>query len=274
MSSDTLDPSEQKDFLYTAIRAARAAAQLHQSGVGQDLEITTKSNETDLVTRIDKESEARIREILLTHYPDHVVLGEEEGQHGTRQNDQGPYRWVVDPLDGTLNYAHGLPFYCVSIGLEVRGVLEIGVVLDSVRNELFTATRGGGALLNGAPIKVTQETELRRSMLATGFAYDPESTVNNVEIMGRVLGRCRKVRCFGAAALDLAYVACGRLDGLWALKLKPWDVAAGVLLVTEAGGRVTGGTGEPYRLGEVVVSSNGAIHEALLGALELPAALS
>ena len=111
-------------------------------------------------------------------------------------------------------------------------------------------------------------------MLATGFAYDPESAVDNVEVMGRMLGRCRKVRCFGAAALDLAYVACGRLDGLWALKLNPWDVAAGVLLVTEAGGRVTGGTGEPYRLGEVLVSSNSAIHEAMLGALELPAALT
>ena len=268
-----LTPSEQKDFLYTAIRAARAAAQIHQSGVGQDLGIATKSNETDLVTRIDKESEARIREILLSSYPDHVVLGEEEGQQGTGQNNQGPYRWIVDPLDGTLNYAHGLPFYCVSVGLEVYGVLEVGVVLDSVRNELFTATCGGGALLNGAPIAVTQENTLRRSMLATGFAYDPESAVNNVEVMGRMLGRCRKVRCFGAAALDLAYVACGRLDGLWALKLSPWDVAAGVLLVTEAGGRVTGGTGEPYRLGEVLVSSNGAIHEALLAALELPAKL-
>ena len=265
---DPLNPTEQRDFLYTAIRAARAAAQLHQSGVGQDLGIATKSNETDLVTRIDKESEARIRELLLTAYPEHVVLGEEEGQRG-----DAPYRWIVDPLDGTLNYAHGFPFYCVSIGLEVKGRLEVGVVLDSVRNELFTATRGGGALLNGAPIAATQEDTLRRSMLATGFAYDPESTVNNVEIMGRMLGRCRKVRCFGAAALDLAYVACGRLDGLWALKLNPWDVAAGVLLVTEAGGRVTGGTGEPYRLGEVLVSSNGAIHEAMLEALELPVKL-
>ena len=268
-----LTPNEQKDFLYTAIRAARAAAQIHQSGVGQDIGIATKSNETDLVTRIDKESEARIREILLSSYPSHVVLGEEEGQQGTGQNNQGPYRWIVDPLDGTLNYAHGFPFYCVSVGLEVYGVLEVGVVLDSVRNELFTATRGGGALLNGAPIAVTQEDTLRRSMLATGFSYDPESAIDNVAVMGRMSGRCRKVRIPGAAALDLAYVACGRIDGLWALKLNPWDVAAGVLLVSEAGGRVTGGTGEPYRLGEVLVSSNGAIHGALLAALELPAKL-
>ena len=190
-----------------------------------------------------------------------------------KQGD-APYRWIVDPLDGTLNYAHGFPFYCVSIGLEVDGRLEVGVVLDSVRNELFTAVRGGGALLNGAPITVTQETELRRSMLATGFSYDPESAVNNVEIMGRMLGRCRTVRRPGAAALDLAYVACGRIDGFWELKLNAWDVAAGVLLVTEAGGRVTDGAGEPYNVHEkVLVSSNGTIHEAMLEALELPAAL-
>ncbi len=269
MSSDTLNPNEQRDFLYTAIRAARAAAQIHQGGVGQDLSIATKSNETDLVTRIDKESEARIREILLSAYPEHAVLGEEEGQRG-----DALYRWIVDPLDGTLNYAHGFPFYCVSIGLEVRGVLEVGVVLDSVRNELFTATRGGGALLNGAPIAVTKEDTLRRSMLATGFAYDPETAVDNVAVFGRMLGLCRTVRRPGAAALDLAYAACGRIDGFWELNLNPWDVAAGVLLVTEAGGQVTGGTGKPYQLGEkVLIASNGALHDKMLAALELPAKL-
>ena len=262
-------PSEQKGFLYTAIRAARAAAQIHQSGVGQDLGIATKSNETDLVTRIDRESEARIRELLLSAYPEHVVLGEEEGQQG-----DAPYRWVVDPLDGTLNYAHGFPFYCVSVGLEVAGRLEVGVVLDSVRNELFTAVRGGGVLLNGAPIAVTQEDTLRRSMLATGFTYDPATAAENVAVFGRMLSRCRTVRRPGAAALDLAYVACGRIDGFWELKLNPWDVAAGVLLVEEAGGRVTGGTGEAYKLGEkVLVASNSVLHETMLEALELPADL-
>ncbi len=266
---EKLTSDQQRDFLHTAIRAARAAAHIHQSGVGQNLKIATKSNETDLVTRVDRESEARIREILLSSYPDHVVLGEEEGQQG-----DASCRWIVDPLDGTLNYAHGFPFYCVSIGLEVEGRLEVAVVLDPVHNELFTAVRSGGALLNGAPIAVTKETELRRSMLATGFSYDPESAVNNVEVMGRMLGRCRKVRCFGAAALDLAYLACGRLDGLWALTLSPWDVAAGVLLVTEAGGRVTDGAGELYNVYEkVLVASNGRVHEAMLEALELPAAL-
>ena len=126
-----------RDFLATAVRAAQAAARIHQHYVGRDLDITTKSTDIDLVTRADKESEARIREVLLASYPDHVVLGEEGGQDG-----DAPYRWIVDPLDGTLNYAHGFPFYCVSIGLEVQGVLEVGVVLDSVHNELFTAVRG------------------------------------------------------------------------------------------------------------------------------------
>ena len=257
-------------FLNTAVRAAQAAARIHQHYVGRDLGITTKSTDIDLVTRADKESEARIREVLLTAYPDHVVLGEEEGQDG-----DAPYRWIVDPLDGTLNYAHGFPFYCVSIGLEIDGQLEVGVVLDSFRHELFTATRGGGAYLNGAPIAVTQETELRKSMLATGFAYNADTAADNVSVFGRMMGRCRALRRPGAAALDLAYVACGRLDGFWDLKLNAWDVAAGVLLVGEAGGRVSGAEGRPYRLGDgALVASNGPLHSALVGALELPAALT
>lgn len=258
-----------RNFLHTAIRAAQAAARIHQHYVGRELGIDTKSNEIDLVTRVDRESEARIREILLSTYPDHVVLGEEEGQDG-----DAPYRWIVDPLDGTLNYAHGFPFYCVSIGLEINGQIEVGVVLDSVRHELFTATRGGGAFLNGAPVSVTAESDLRKSMLATGFAYHPGNAADNVAVFGRMMGRCRALRRPGAAALDLAYVACGRLDGFWELKLNPWDVAAGVLLVTEAGGRITGGSGQPYRLGDgVLAASNGPLHETMLAALELPDAL-
>lgn len=257
---------EHRDFLGTAVRAARAAATVHQANVGRDLNIATKSTDTDLVTRVDRESEAVIREVLGSAYPEHAVLGEEAGQAGS-----APYRWIVDPLDGTLNYAHGFPFYCVSIGLEVHGELTIGVVLDSFRNELFTAVRGGGAWLNGAPVAPTKETALRRSMLATGFAYNPETAQENVALFGKMMGRCRAIRRPGAAALDLAYVACGRLDGFWELSLNPWDVAAGVLLIREAGGTVTGAAGDPYRLGErVLVASNGPLHGELLGALELP----
>ena len=252
-------------YLRTALRAAQAAAKIHQRNVGGDLGIQTKTTETDLVTRVDKESEAKIREILLGEYPEHTVLGEEEGQ-----SEEASHRWIVDPLDGTLNYAHGFPFYCVSIGLEIEGELEVGVVLDSFRNELFTAVRGEGALMNGAPIQVTSESVLRSAMLATGFSYNPETASNNIEVSARMMHRCRALRRPGAAALDLCYVACGRLDGFWELKLNAWDVAAGVLIIQEAGGRVTGPSGERYHVEDkVLVSSNGALHEALLEGLEL-----
>lgn len=258
--------NDQRDFLSTAIRAAQAAAKLQQFYVGGDLEITTKSGETDLVTKVDKLCETKIREILLGEYPDHVVLGEEEGQPG----GEASHRWIVDPIDGTTNYAQGFPFYCVSIGLEVDGVMEVGVVLDGVRGELFTAVRGGGAFLNGAPINVTKKTELIDALLATGFAYHKDTIVENIEIFARVHERVRSIRRPGAAALDLCYVACGRLDGFWELKLKPWDAAAGMLIIKEAGGTVTGAAGEVYNLGDpILVASNGHLHMKLVGLMGL-----
>ena len=253
-------------LLHTAIRAAEAAASIQIYNLGTDLGITTKTSFTDLVTRVDKECEARIREILLGAYPDHVVLGEEEGQPG----GEAPYRWIVDPIDGTLNYAHGFPFFCVSIALEVEGTVQVGVVLDPSKGELFTATRGGGAYLNGAPLSVTGEADLGKAMLATGFAYTAGTQSENLEVFARMMPKCRAIRRPGAAALDLCYVACGRLDGFWELKLNAWDVAAGVLLIREAGGTVTGPTGEPYRLNDrVIVAANPALHPTLLEALEL-----
>ncbi len=263
--------SDHQAFLTTAIRAAQAAARIHQFYLGGELDIGVKSTETDLVTKVDKLSEARIREIILDEYPDHVVLGEEEGQPG----GEASHRWIVDPLDGTLNYAHGFPFYCVSVGLEIEGVIEVGVILDSVRNELFTATRGGGAFVNGVPLGVSEETELNKAMLATGFAYHPGTQSENIEIFARVHPQVRTVRRPGAAALDLSYVAAGRLDGFWELKLNPWDVAAGLLLIQEAGGTVTDGAGAPYRLGErVLVASNGHLHAKLVNLLDLAEALA
>jgi len=253
-------------YLHTAIRAAKAAALIHQTNLGSELGIDTKSSETDLVTRVDQEAEAAIRRIISRSYPDHVVLGEEQGQ----STGGASHRWIVDPLDGTLNYAHGFPFYCVSIALEIDGVVQVGVVLDSVRGELFTAVRGGGSYCNGAPINVTRETVLRKAMLATGFAYDEAAVLVNLEIFKRIMPKARAVRRPGAAALDLCYVACGRLDGFWELKLNSWDVAAGALIITEAGGRVTGGAGEAYDLNNpVLVASNGPLHEALLQTLQL-----
>lgn len=247
--------------LQLAMRAAQAAAALHRAGGA--LEIEAKSSDIDLVTRVDREAEATIRAVILAERPDDAILGEEEGLAGL-----GPRTWVVDPLDGTLNYAHGFPYYCVSVALQVDGVTEVGVVLDSTRDELFAAVRGGGATLNGAPIRVSGEGVLRRSMIATGFAYRAEWMAENLVLFNALLPQARALRRPGAAALDLANLAAGRLDGFWELHLNPWDVAAGSLLVTEAGGQVSDEGGAGYRLGgKTIVASNGALHPELLAAL-------
>ena len=249
-----------------AIAAARAAAAIHASELGTDLDVTTKSSDIDLVTRVDTAAEEAIRALLARHRPDDAVLGEEAGQDGLASR-----RWIVDPLDGTLNYAHGFPYYCVSVALEVEGTVEVGVVLDSVHDELFAATRGGGATVNGAPMGVSSEPALRRSMLATGFAYSGAGQAENVAYFARMLPQAGALRRPGAAALDLANLAAGRLDGFWELYLNPWDVAAGLLLVEEAGGRTSDEEGQPYRLGHrFVVASNGWVHEALLDGLRAP----
>lgn len=256
--------------LNVAIRAAEEAARIQRQHLGGELEIDTKSSVTDLVTQVDRACETRIREILLAAFPDHVVLGEEEGQQG-----EARFRWIVDPLDGTLNYAHGFPFFCVSIALEVDGRIEVGVVLDTPRDVLFQAVRGRGASANGRPISVSTETEPIKAMLATGFAYVEGTQHQNLEIFGRMLPKVRAIRRPGAAALDLCYVAAGKLDGFWELKLSPWDVAAGLLIVQEAGGTVTGGDGAPYRLGDrVIVASNGHLHARLVELLDLGSVLA
>jgi myo-inositol-1(or 4)-monophosphatase len=256
--------------LRVAVHAAEEAARIQRFHLGGELEIGTKSSATDLVTQVDRACEERIREVLLGAFPDHVVLGEEQGQQG-----EAACRWIVDPLDGTLNYAHGFPFFCVSIALEVRGRVELGVVLDVPRDVLFQAVRGRGATANGRPIAVSDETVPIQAMLATGFAYVEGTQHENVEVFSRVLPKVRAVRRPGAAALDLCYVASGLLDGFWELKLSPWDVAAGVLIIQEAGGTVTGPDGAPYRLGErVLVASNGALHAKLLDLLDLGTALA
>jgi len=256
---------EFRHYLHTAIRAAKAAGHIHKSNVGTNLNIDTKSTDTDLVTRVDKESEAIIREIILKDFPDHVILGEEEGQTGT-----GKFRWIVDPLDGTLNYAHGFPMYCSSIALEVDGEIIVGAIYDSIRDELFTAVKGNGAYCNGAPIQVSTTNNFKQCFLSTGFAYDPKLIVKNIPLFEKVHLQCQAIRRGGSAALDLAYVACGRLDGYWELQLNAWDCAAGVLLVTEAGGTVTDAAGQPYKLDDsIMVSSNLYCHDDLLKALDI-----
>lgn len=247
------------------------------------------------MTRVDLLCEARIREVILEAHPDHVVLGEEEGQPGRGgshhaadaraheedhdrrhdKHDDGEYRWIVDPLDGTVNYAHGFPFYCVSIALEIAGDLAVGVVYDGERDELFTAVRGAGAHLNGRPIAVSHESSPKRALLGTGFAYTGPDIQRNLEVFTRTLPQVQAIRRPGAAALDICYVACGRLDGFWELSLQPWDVAAAVLIVREAGGTVSGVGGAPYRLHDpVLVASNGHLHARLLDVLRLDTVLA
>ncbi|MGK0619349.1 inositol monophosphatase family protein [Meiothermus cerbereus] len=247
-------------YLQTALDAAYLAKGIHQYYQEKGFTLSSKSTPTDLVTQADHESEAAIRELIAARHPDHVVLGEEQGQ-----DREGAFRWIVDPLDGTVNYAHGFPFYAVSIGLEAHGEVVLGVILDTARGDLFTATKGGGAFMNGRPIRVSPRATLVGSLLATGFPYDVSKDTENLVYFQRALTRGLMVRRPGAAALDLAYVAAGRLDGFWEVKLNPWDVAAGWLIIREAGGTVTGMEGEAYRLGNrYLVASNGLIHQPLL----------
>ena len=201
----------------------------------KDLAIDSKSNVTDLVTEIDKKSEEIIIDHIKNEYPDHAVLAEETG----RNDRESDYLWVIDPLDGTNNYAQGLPIYCTSIGLRYRGETILGVVYAPYLDELFWATKGGGTYCNGERIEVGRERELNRCVLATGFPYDKGThPLNNLDYVGRIVPQLRGIRRMGAAAYDLCGVAMGILDGYWEMNLSPWDVEAGILIVEEAGGRV------------------------------------
>ena len=249
-----------------AEQLARAAGKIQRDRYETELVVRTKSASIDLVTEVDHACEALIVETLHRERPDDAILAEEGG------GDDRPgaeWRWVIDPLDGTMNYAHGYPRFCVSIGVERDGVRAAGVVYDPLMDELYTATAGGGAFRNGQRIAVSEERELGRSLLATGFAYDRrESEVDNLDHFGAFLKRARALRRDGSAALDLCYVASGRLDGYWELKLQPWDVAAGALILEEAGGRFSDFTGTgSARDGREVLASNGGIHGQMLDVL-------
>lgn len=250
-----------RELLDLAVSIAREVGEIQRERFEKPHSIETKSTEIDLVTEVDRMSEQRILERVRKARPDDAVLAEEtEAIKGT-----SGICWIVDPLDGTTNYAHGFPHFAVSIGIERDGVREIGVVYDPLKDELFTALRGAGAYRNDRRISVSRSTELARSLLATGFAYDVHRVPVNVEFFERFLRRARAVRRAGSAALDLSYVACGRFDGFWELSLHPWDVAAGILLVEEAGGRVTDlDGGPPDRSGATCVATNGLLHDAML----------
>jgi myo-inositol-1(or 4)-monophosphatase len=252
-------------FLETAIDAVRRAGEIQMSRFGSSLKIDRKGT-IDLVSEVDLAVEAAVRSLIAERFPNHQVLAEEEGLGKDGGRAAAQYRWVFDPLDGTTNFVHGLPIFCSSLALERDGVALVGAVLDPTRGEIFTATRGGGAFLNGSPIGVSSAGDLIDAMLCTGFPYDVHERVQEiVGLFGRFVGRARAVRRLGSAAIDLCYVAAGRLDGFWERGLQPWDIAAGALMVQEAGGRVTGFDGAPFtsRGGEVI-ASNGRLHTAMV----------
>jgi myo-inositol-1(or 4)-monophosphatase len=254
-----------------AIETAREAGRVLAERFGRtSLEVTHKGD-IDLVTESDLAAERVILERIRSHYPRHAILAEEAGKVETEADaGEGVYKWIVDPLDGTTNYAHGYPCYCVSIALERKGELVIGVIHDPTRDETFAAERGAGATLNGRRIRVSDKSDLNEALLCTGYPYDVRGRNNFVRNFKNFILHAQGVRRDGSAALDLAYVACGRFDGFWEEGLRPWDVAAGALLVEEAGGRVSRYDDAPYDIYmPPIMASNGLVHEAMMRVLAL-----
>ncbi len=249
-----------------AVEAALEAGAFLKAHVGTVREVERKfGEETNLVTEIDKESERMIIGRLKGKFPSHAFLGEESGSHQASSE----YKWVIDPLDGTINYTHAVPIYSVSIGLERNGELILGVVYDPNLNELYTVERGHGAFLNGQPLHVSRTSRLIESLIVTGFPYDIKKNPNHaVEHFSHFLMEAQAIRRLGSAALDLCYVAAGRFDGFWEVKLNPWDMAAGVLLVQEAGGKFTDIDGHPSTIYKKdMLATNGIIHDEMLRVL-------
>ena len=249
-----------------AIDAARDAGRILRDRYGNVQQIKYKG-EVDIVTDVDEASERLIVDRIHQYFPDHQILGEESGS--SRSPDTGSnHRWIIDPLDGTTNFAHGYPFFCVSIGLEVAGEMQLGAVYAPVFDELFVAERGVGAFLNGRRISVSKTDSLIRSLMATGFNYDRELARENLQHWERLTVRTQALRRDGSSALNLCFVAAGRFDAYWEIGLKPWDLAAGSLMVREAGGQVTNFAGEPHQMSHRnLLSSNGVLHADMLDAL-------
>ncbi len=252
--------SNNLDFLPAMAEIAREAGALLMEYFRRNVKVEYKG-EADLVTVADRKSEALIRERIGKHWPTHDILGEEGGLHDTGSE----YRWYVDPLDGTTNFAHGYPVFCVSMALDHKGNRIAGVIYDPTRDELFAAERGAGAYLNQERIHVSGTANLAECLLATGFPSHKRHKNPNIFFYHQITLRTHGVRRAGSAALDLCCVACGRFDGFWEFNLNSWDTAAGVLIVEEAGGRVTDFRGGPFQLeSREIVASNGLVHPAML----------
>lgn len=257
----SIPPARLKKVLLTALKDAGT---LLRDSLGRIKKIDYKS-EANLVTRVDKAAEKRIIRIIRSRFPDHAILAEESQPMG-----QSRYKWIIDPLDGTTNFAHSFPVACVSIAVEKDGAVMLGGVWDPFRNELFFAERNRGAFLNGKKIRVSPARRLRESLLSTGFPYDQRNFADvYLRIFRGFMTRCHGIRRTGSAAIDICYVACGRFDGFWELKLNPWDTAAASLICREAGGRLSNFRGDPYSIYEKeALASNGKIHREMLAVLK------
>jgi myo-inositol-1(or 4)-monophosphatase len=255
-----MNPNQSLDLIAPMESIAREAGALLMDFFRRRVKIEYKGD-ADLVTVADRKSEALILERIRKQFPSHDVMGEE----GARIESGSDYRWYVDPLDGTTNFAHGFPVFCVSLAVQCRGQGAAGVVYDPTRNEMFTAEQGRGAFLNGQPIRVSSTAGLAECLVGTGFPSHKRHKSPNIYFYHQITLRTHGVRRAGSAALDLCNVACGRFDGFWEFNLNPWDTAAGVLIVQEAGGRVTNFAGGPFELdSRETLASNGLVHDALV----------
>lgn len=253
-------------MLNFALDTARDAGRVLLEKFGR-IEKITKKGDINLVTEADLASEKLIVERIKSHFPRHAILAEEAG-NAVVTGDEGGHKWIIDPLDGTTNYAHGYPCFCVTIALEYRDEIVIGVTYDPTRDELFAAEKGRGATLNGKAIRVSGTEMLGDALLVTGFPYDIRQRKDSTRHLTEFLLTSRGVRRDGSAAIDLAYVACGRFDGFWEEGLNPWDVAAGTLLITEAGGVVSNYDGSAFNIySPPICTSNGLIHNEMLSVL-------
>jgi myo-inositol-1(or 4)-monophosphatase len=253
-------------LLNFAIDVARDAGGLLMQRLG--VAKVTNKGDIDLVTEADLASENLIIERIRSYYPQHGILAEESGEAALVGGKRSAWKWIIDPLDGTTNYAHGYPCFAVSIALEHNGVIEVGVVYDPVRDEMFAAERGSGATLNDRKIRVSSVDDLSQAMLCTGFPYDVRERPDFARDFANFTMTAQAVRRDGSAAIDLAYVACGRFDGFWEDGLSPWDIAAGLLLIEEARGLVTNFNKEPLSIyTKKVLATNGLIHDAMMKVL-------
>jgi myo-inositol-1(or 4)-monophosphatase len=258
--------NEMVGFLDAAWEAANGAGEIIRANWQQPKTIGYKGA-IDLVTSVDRECEQTIVGVIRRKFPSHSILAEEETRLEVAESR---FRWIIDPLDGTTNFAHGYPQFCVSIALEENAQVVLGLVYDPLRVERFSAVRAEGATLNGKPIRCSAVNQLDKALLATGFPYDRRDHADfYLSYFKAFMTRCQGIRRNGSAALDLCYVACGRLDGFWELKLKPWDTAAAALIVSEAGGKLSDFSGRPFSIwGNETVASNGSIHNEMIGVMK------